>query len=166
MAPRLDVVARELERCGDAVPSTDDPAWAALESTLHAARDELRAISHGLHPSLLEAEGLGAALRSLLRRRGSAATVLLADGARARRFGPVAESAAYAAVAKALDAERPPTRIELRVEGGDLVAVLTGDGGGPTVGADLRDVVEGRGGQVVADDAALTLRVPVGPAPD
>ena len=66
---------------------------------------------------------------------------------------------AYAGVAKALDAEPAPTRVALRTQGHHLVVVLTTNGP-PTVGADLRDVVEGRGGQVIADAAALTLLIP------
>jgi hypothetical protein len=160
VAPRLETVAGELDRRADEVPPPDDRSWAVVDTELAAAREQLRSISHGLHPSLLEAEGLGPALRSLLHRRGAAALVL-ADDLRTRRFDPLVESVVYRGVAQVLESGHALHRVELRVDGPDLVAVLAGAELATAVGADLRDPVEGRGGVVGGVDGVLTLRMPL-----
>lgn len=156
-APRLEAVAAFLERLAI---RADDPGWGAIEAELSAAQDELRRLSHGLYPSLLQAEGLGAAVRSLLRRQESGAGLTFADGALPRFDGRV-ESVGYACVAKALEIRPALRRIALGVRDDQLVLALTGDGSWSSVAASLRDLVEGRGGQLAESAGQLEIALPL-----
>lgn len=159
VAPRLATVAQYLDQLTATERSTTNPAWAVIDSELSTAADELRTLSHGLYPSLLEAEGLGPALRSLLSRRKSSATVAMDPVAHGQRFDRRVESVIYACVAWSLEAGQTLNRIELRTEKRQLV--LTLNGAAFESSEELRDLVEGRGGTLHESANALTVRMPL-----
>ncbi|WP_432571667.1 sensor histidine kinase [Kineococcus sp. SYSU DK005] len=69
------------------------------EESLRAAVEEIRALARGLHPALLQQEGIGAAVRSLSERLPL--HVALED-ATSRRYPPAIETTAYFVLAEAL----------------------------------------------------------------
>jgi signal transduction histidine kinase len=71
----------------------------ALAEELTAATRELRELARGIHPAILEHEGLGAAITGLARRASIPVEVRLDIE---RRLPPVVESTAYFTVAEAL----------------------------------------------------------------
>jgi signal transduction histidine kinase len=150
VAPRLARASADLTALADADAPPDDARWDAIAAELGAGLQEIRDLSHGLRPGLLDAEGLGPALQAHLRRRGR--TVLhLARTARGRRFEPALEAAVYACVVdaeRALHLERCTLDLD---DAGHLLLCLVGSADGPGaagLAARLRDRVEGRGGSV------------------
>jgi signal transduction histidine kinase len=69
-----------------------------IDSGLNDLREELREISHGMHPAIVSTGGLGPALKSLARRSTIPVTL---DVAVTRRLPEVVEVAAYYVVAEA-----------------------------------------------------------------
>ena len=69
-----------------------------IDSGLNDLREELREISHGMHPAIVSTGGLGPALKSLARRSTIPVTL---DVAVTRRLPEVVEVAAYYLVAEA-----------------------------------------------------------------
>jgi signal transduction histidine kinase len=127
-----------------------------LADGLHAALDELREISHGIHPAVLSEAGLGPALRTLARR--SAVPVELELNL-SSRLDEYLEAAAYYVASEALTNAAKHARasvVDLRADGhdGGLTLSVRDDGIG---GADprrgsgiigLKDRVEALGGTI------------------
>src|SRR5689334_2587394 len=144
---------------------------------LGTALDELREISHGIHPALLSESGLGPALEALARR--SAVPVEL-DLNLGPRLDKQVEAAAYYTASEALAntaKHAQATVIDLRVQGDDSALILSirddGIGGAdPSRGSGiigLKDRVEALGGTISVlsppgHGTALHVRLPAGPS--
>jgi hypothetical protein len=153
VAPRLARASADLSALADADAPPDDLRWDAVGAELATGLQKIRDLSHGFHPGLLDADGLGAALQAHLRRGGRRTALVVAEAARGRRFDRGLEAAVYAC---AVEAERalPGLRTcELDVNGSDhLLLTLAGAperSGSNGLAVGLRDRVEGRGGVVV-----------------
>lgn len=144
----------------------DDEARATVEELagkLDSALAELRDLARGIHPAVLIDRGLAPALEALARR-----VPLPVDGEvelEARLPEPV-EAAAYFVVAEALTnvvryAQATTVQIDVRVEDGELVVIVTDDGrGGAQVGAGsgLRGLTD----RLAALDGRLSVASPPG----
>src|SRR5690242_3669339 len=127
-----------------------------LADGLGTAMDELREVSHGIHPAILSEAGLGPALEALARR--SAVPVEL-DLHLGQRLGEHVEAAGYYIASEAITNVAKHARasvIDMRVDGcdGALILSISDDGVG---GADpgrgsgiigLKDRVEALGGTI------------------
>jgi len=130
--------------------------WSRTAQGLTEAIGELREISRGLHPSVLEKRGLAPALRELVR-RGSLPVVL--DVQVSGRLPERVEVAAYYVVSEALTNAAKHSRasvvnVSVRVAGDALRLVVTDDGVGgadPSRGSGLvglSDRVDAAGGRL------------------
>jgi signal transduction histidine kinase len=147
--------ALDPQRAAPAGPRLD-----AASTSLNAALADLRELAHGIHPVQLSAEGLAAALETLVVRARVAVRVAeLTD----ERLSPAVETAAYVLVDEAVArAERRGTAttitIVARVAGG-MLAVDVRDPGEPDAARALADLAG------VADRiGALDGRLDVEPA--
>jgi signal transduction histidine kinase len=133
---------------------------ADVERQLRTAREELRELARGIHPTALTEGGLDAALPELAS-RSSVPVELHVDAGRAST--PL-EAAAYFVCAEALTnvakyAGATTVAIEVRREPGRLTVAITDDGAGgadPAGGTGLRgltDRVEALGGRLTVDSA-------------
>jgi signal transduction histidine kinase len=127
-----------------------------LADGLHAALDELREISHGIHPAILSEAGLGPALRTIARRSAVPVELELNLGSRLDEY---LEAAAYYVACEALTNAAKHARasvVDVRADGhdGGLTLSVRDDGIG---GADprrgsgligLKDRVEALGGTI------------------
>jgi signal transduction histidine kinase len=153
-----------------AAQATVPPQFGELEGTLsHVASelasvfDELREISHGIHPALLCERGLGPALRALARR--SALPVEL-DLRAERRLPEHVEVAAYYVVSEALTnaakhAHASVVNVELGGHDGSLRLAIRDDGIGgadPGKGSGLI----GLGDRIAALGGRLQVVSPIG----
>jgi signal transduction histidine kinase len=147
-----------------------------LADGLGTAMDELREVSHGIHPAILSEAGLGPALEALARR--SAVPVEL-DLNLGPRLGEHVEAAGYYIASEAITNVAKHARasvIEMRADGcgGALVLSIRDDGTG---GADpgrgsgiigLKDRVEALGGTISVlsppgRGTTLHVQLPAGP---
>jgi signal transduction histidine kinase len=171
---RLVTLALMLDGISDRVPADVRAEVAEMSSQLAAARQELRDLSHGLHPGILAQVGLGAAVRALARRSPLLVRVhMRADG----RFPGLTEATAYYVAAEAFTNAAKHARasaVDIFIERADdtLTVQVRDDGVG---GADpghgsgligLRDRVEAVGGSMTLDSppgggTALTVKLPV-----
>ncbi|MFF2027461.1 GAF domain-containing sensor histidine kinase [Streptomyces sp. NPDC058171] len=128
----------------------------AIASGLKGVSEDLRELSHGIHPAILSKGGLGSAVRTLARR--SAVPVTL-DVAIEDRFAESVEVAAYYVVAEALTnaakhARASEVSVSLGTQDGILHLVIRDDGvGGASSAAGsgllgLQDRVEALGGHL------------------
>ncbi|QYB06609.1 DUF4118 domain-containing protein [Rhodococcus sp. USK10] len=128
----------------------------AIASGLKGVSEDLRELSHGIHPAILSKGGLGSAVRTLARR--SAVPVSL-DVAIEDRFAESVEVAAYYVVAEALTnaakhARASEVHVSVGTEDGILHLVIRDDGvGGASSAAGsgllgLQDRVEALGGHL------------------
>ena len=142
----LDGLRREIADIGDG---------------LAAAGEELREISHGVHPAMLSRGGLRSALRALGRR---AAMPVEVNVDTASRMAESVEVAAYYVVAEALTnaakyAQASAVTVDVDADEQQLRVVVADDGvGGADVSAGtgligLKDRVEALGGRVVISSA-------------
>ncbi|GAA3111361.1 GAF domain-containing protein [Pseudonocardia yunnanensis] len=143
---------------------------------LDGAIEELRTISHGIHPAILSEGGLGPALRSLARR--TAIPVDLEFRAQTR-FAPPIEVAAYYVVSEALantTKHAPAACAHITVEQRDALLCLSirddGIGGAHPAGGSgligLRDRVQALGGSIEVDSrpgegTAILVELPLQP---
>jgi signal transduction histidine kinase len=143
-----------------------------LADGLGAAADELREVSHGIHPTILTQAGLGPALRALSRRSGVPIAVDVTI--ESRLPGPV-EVAAYYAASEALanvakHAQASVVALSASCEHGILALEVRDDGIGgvdPSRGTGilgLKDRVEALGGTISVESPSggttLSLRLP------
>ena len=147
-----------------------------LADGLGTAMDELREVSHGIHPAILSEAGLGPALEALARR--SAVPVEL-DLNLGQRLGEHVEAAGYYIASEAITNVAKHARasvIDMRVDGcdGALILSISDDGVG---GADpgrgsgiigLKDRVEALGGTISmlsppGHGTALHVQLPADP---
>ena len=163
---RLVALGLELRGAQAAVP-TDLPELGAqlgrVGEGLGEALEELRELSHGIHPAILSEGGLGPALRALARR--AAVPVELDVQLQGRLPAPV-EVAAYYVVAEALTnaakhAQASVVQVDARAQAGRLRVSVGDDGVGgadPARGSGL----VGLGDRVQALDGTLTVHSPAG----
>jgi len=156
---RLISLALELRTAQARLPAGQQDVPAQWSRTAHGLTDviqELREISRGLHPAVLEKRGLAPALRELVR-RGSIPVQL--DVRVSGRLPERVEVAAYYVVSEALTnaakhSEASVVNVEARVAGDALRLVVTDDGVGgadPSRGSGLvglGDRVEAAGGRL------------------
>ena len=147
-----------------------------LADGLGTAMDELREISHGIHPAILSEAGLGPALEALARR--SAVPVEL-DLTLGQRLGEHVEAAGYYIASEAITNVAKHARasvITMRVDGcdGALILSVSDDGVGgadPSRGSGiigLKDRVEALGGTISmlsppGHGTALHVQLPANP---
>lgn len=97
-----------------------------LQDELHAVLQELREVAGKIYPPLLDQAGLGPALRELADQLGAEVEIVAGGD----RFGPVAEGAAYFAVADCLTAEShgaaPVLRVSIARDQRDLLLIVAG----------------------------------------
>jgi signal transduction histidine kinase len=163
---RLVTLALQLRTAREAVP----PGLAGLLSATSQAGDELvsildelREISHGVHPAILSDGGLGPALRSLAR-RASVPTALKID--EIDRLPQPVEAAVYYVVSEALTntakhANATAVHVDLGVEDATLRLSIDDDGDGgadPARGSGIIGLID----RVDALGGKLTLRSPPG----
>jgi signal transduction histidine kinase len=154
----------------DALPLVD-----GIAKRLDVALGELRELARGIHPAILTQSGLEAAVGAL----GQRATLPVEiDMAVQRRLPAPVEAAAYFLVAEALTnvvryARATRARVEIAMDGDDLVVSVTDDGvGGVDVAAGsglrgLQDRLATVDGRMEIDSppaggTRLTGRIPVG----
>jgi len=127
-----------------------------LQTELHLALGELRAIAEQIYPPLLHAAGLGPAVLELA---GQLRVPVRVD-APSGRFDPAAEGVTYYAVRAVLEGLAPATRtvdITVRREAGGL----TLDVAGPGAGAErIGDRIRSLGGTVAVAAGTIRVRIP------
>jgi signal transduction histidine kinase len=152
----LSLDLRALEELGDGRTDLLQPELSRIGEGLIGALDDLREISHGIHPAILSEGGLRPALSTLARR--SAVPVELDIRGRTRLPEPV-EVGMYYVVSEALTnvakhAQASVVQVDLETEGDMTRLCVRDDGVG---GADpgrgsglvgLRDRVEALGGRI------------------
>lgn len=132
---RLISLALEMRVAASAIPPEQaEPRqqWNKTVRNLAAVTEDLREVSRGLHPAILEDGGLGPALRALARR--SAVPVDLSVSVR-RRLPEQTEITAYYVVSEALanvakHARASQVRVEAQLTGNFLRLLVRDDGRG------------------------------------
>ncbi|HEY0573409.1 MAG TPA: histidine kinase [Pseudonocardia sp.] len=132
---RISALALRLGLLRDQAPF-DEADWenriGQLQDELHAVLQELREVAGKIYPPLLDQAGLGPAIREEADRLGAELEIEVAPELPRRRFGPVAEGAAYFAVAECLaarpDEALPALRVSISRDENDLVMVVSGVG--------------------------------------
>jgi signal transduction histidine kinase len=174
---RLISLALELRAAQGRLPAGQQDVltqWSRTAQGLTDAMQELRELSRGLHPAVLERRGLGPALRELVR-RGSLPVKL--DVRVSGRLPERVEVAAYYVVSEALTnaakhARASVVNVEVRVADDALRLVFTDDGVGgadPSRGSGLvglSDRVEATGGRLEITSppgggTSLVARIPL-----
>ncbi len=177
---RLISLALELRVAAAQVPADPGRAarqWARTAQGLTEVVEELREISRGLHPAILERGGLDPAVRALTRRAGVTVTLRLDVP---RRLPERSEVAAYYVVSEALTnatkhARATVVEIDIGVTGENLRLLIRDDGVGgadPSRGSGLvglGDRVESVGGRIEVTSppgggTSLLVTIPVRPA--
>jgi signal transduction histidine kinase len=158
----LSFALRAAERAVEGSPEAEEKLRAALVELDHALA-ELRELARGIHPAILDDEGLGAAIGSLAERAPVPTDVTaslngrLASAVEVTAYFVVAESVAN--IAKYAEASR--ARIEAFVKDGSLQLNITDDGRGgadPTRGSGLRGLAD----RVAALGGELSVESPPG----
>ena len=135
---RISALALRLGLLRPPVPGKDED-WqdriVELQDELHAVLQELRDVAGKIYPPLLDQAGLAPALRELADQIGVELDIEVRKPAKEQRFGPVAEGAAYFAVAECLterptgrDVGAPELRVRIDRDQGDLVLAVAGVG--------------------------------------
>jgi signal transduction histidine kinase len=177
---RLISLALELRAAEAGVPPGQESLvrqWSRTAQGLTEVVEELREISRGLHPAILEKGGLGPALRALARRAGVPVELSVGVGG---RLPERAEVAAYYVVSEALanaakHARASVVRVDAGVDGGTLRLLVADDGAGgadPSRGSGLiglSDRVAAVGGRIEITSppgggTSLLVTIPVGAA--
>jgi signal transduction histidine kinase len=174
---RLISLALEVRAAEASVPPEQRSVveqWSRTAQGLNEVVEELREISRGLHPAILEKGGLGPALRALARR---ASVPLQLNLAVSGRLPDRVEVAAYYAVSEALTnaaKHARASRVEVDVgQAGDTLRLLIRDNGvggaDPSRGSGLiglSDRVEAVGGRIEitsppGDGTTLLVTIPL-----
>jgi PAS domain S-box-containing protein len=159
---RLVALGLDIQTLNDGVPSDLQQTKSGLErlgDELEAVLEDVRELSHGLHPGLLAQAGLGPSLRALARR--SPIPVKL-DVNISERPSESTETAVYYVISEALanaakHAHASDVSVALTTSGSEIRAVIEDDGrGGAEAGAGsgligLIDRVEALGGRFALD---------------
>jgi hypothetical protein len=140
--------------------TADDPVvdgrLARAEDEVRAAVVDLREVAHGLFPTVLADEGLGAALDALSEDTPRLIPRTLPD----RRFESAVESAAYFAAREALRLSDNQVTVDAVAEDDHLRVMIGGAAGLEGAMVQIRDRVGAVGGTVTARDDDLWLEMP------
>ena len=156
---RLVALAVELQqarRLVDVHPAAAGALIDDIAGEVAEALDELRALAHRIHPPLLEAGGLRAALRTTAAMVGVPTRVQVPEDALPAELA----GAVYFSCADALEhlGEREKIAITVRQEKGTVVFEIVAEGSDPaTADADLtpmRDRLEALGGRLTIESEA------------
>jgi PAS domain S-box-containing protein len=159
---RLVSLGLDVETVRESIPADQHEAQSGLERIRHeleAVLEDVRELSHGLHPALLSQAGLGPALRALARRSPIPVNV---DVSVSERPSESTETAVYYVVSEALanaakHAGASEISVVLTTSGNEIRAVIEDDGsGGAEASAGsglvgLIDRIEALGGRLVLD---------------
>jgi PAS domain S-box-containing protein len=159
---RLVALGLDVETMRDGIPADQQEVQSGLErirDELEAVLDDVRELSHGLHPALLSQAGLGPSLRALARR--SPIPVKL-DARVSERPSESTETAVYYVISEALanaakHARASEISVVVTTSGSEIRAVIEDDGsGGAEVSAGsglvgLIDRTEALGGRFALD---------------
>lgn len=176
---RLVALALTLRGAGELVPPERPGLRAELsqvEDRLRDVLEELREISHGVHPAILSQGGLGPALKAIARRSTVPVELYVEP---VGRLPESVEVAAYYAVSEALanaakHANASQARVDLRLRDGTLHLSIRDDGAGgadPARGSGivgLTDRVEALGGTIAlasprGEGTAMVIELPTQP---
>jgi signal transduction histidine kinase len=165
---RLVAVALALQQArraavGAASPAEIEARLADAGDELQGAIDDLRELARGIHPALLEDEGLPAAVAALARRAGLPVTARIALE---RRLPRIVEATAYFTVAEALTnatrhAHATQATVELR-DGGDRLLVVVEDDGTGGADASRGSGLRGLADRLASVDGRLVIDSPAG----
>jgi PAS domain S-box-containing protein len=159
---RLVALGLDVQTVRDSIPPAQQEAQSGLERItreLEAVLEDVRELSHGLHPALLSQAGLGPSLRTLARR--SPIPVKL-DVSVSERPSESTETAVYYVISEALanaakHARASEISVVVTTAGSEIRAVIEDDGsGGAEVSAGsglvgLIDRIEALGGRFALD---------------
>lgn len=160
--PFLATLPDEIRRTRTALADgTDGQGIGRLVDGTNHALEALRELTRGIFPTQLTRSGLEPALRSLLARADSRATLRVEENA-AARFSPRVEAALYFCCAEAVRSGPGPTSIALTSDGAELVLSIGGVQAAQVDLPSITDRVEAAGGRVTAYDGEVVLAVPVG----
>src|ERR1700748_1906613 len=173
----LALKAQMIQKMTPRPPDNIQRELSLLPDGLFTALDELREISHGIHPAVLSEAGLGPALEALARRSAVPVELDLNLGSPLnKKAGAAAYYTASEALANAAK-HAQATVIDLRVEGDDSALTLSirddGIGGAdPSRGSGitgLKDRVEALGGTISVlsppgHGTTLHVQLPAGPS--
>lgn len=162
---QLTVLAIRLRALADAARASGDPVAATLDHGVELARtalDELRRVAHGLHPTVLEHEGLASALRTFATH---APLPVELDGIASRRAPAPIEFTAYLFVIEAVeDARRRGAShavVRVMADASTLSAAVHDDAEDAPVTAErIIDRVGAVGGRVVSTAAGTRVELP------
>ena len=173
----LGLKAQMIQKMTPRPPDNIQRELSLLADGLFTTLDELREISHGIHPAVLSEAGLGPALEALARRSAVPVELDLNLGS---PLDQQVEAAAYYTASEALANAAKHAQasvIDLRVQGDDSALTLSirddGIGGAdPSRGSGiigLKDRVEALGGAISVlsppgQGTALHVRLPAGPS--
>jgi signal transduction histidine kinase len=147
----LVALAVNLQLAGPLADTDPSAAKALIEQMgrdVQQALDETAQLAQRIHPPLLEAGGLAAALRSAAASAGVPVSVEVTAGA---SYPPEVTRTVYLCCLGALEhaGAEARTRVTVREEEGALAFEVVADGAGSDVGLDrLRDRVEALGGRL------------------
>jgi signal transduction histidine kinase len=162
---RLVTLALMLQVARSRVAKTDPDLGTALadaSAELESALAELRRLARGLHPAVLEEEGLAAAVEALTDR----IPVPVSVRATPRRFTPEVETAAYFVVSEALTnvvkhANASSVCVNLDERDEVLLVTVTDDGAGGAASSPGSGLA-GLGDRVAAAGGRLVVESPIG----
>jgi signal transduction histidine kinase len=163
---RLVALSLELRMLQDRAAAREEPELegmaAAAGTSLRAALQELRELARGLHPPVLEADGLAAAVRQLAARSPVPVTARIPD----ERLPTAIESTAYFVLSEGLAnvakySQASSAEVSVTRAADQLVVEITDDGiGGAVLGAGSG--LSGLADRVAALDGRLELTSPAG----
>jgi PAS domain S-box-containing protein len=163
---RLIALGLDVQTVQDSIPADQEEARSGLERVLHdleAVLEDVRELSHGLHPALLSRAGLGASLRELARK--SPIPVKL-DVSVSERPSEPTETAVYYAISEALanaakHAHASEISVVLTTSKSEIRAIIEDDGSGgaeASAGSGLVGLID----RIEALDGQFALDSPLG----
>jgi PAS domain S-box-containing protein len=155
---RLVALGLDVEMLRDSIPADQEDAQSGLERIRHELEtvlEDVRELSHGLHPALLARAGLGPSLRAFARRSPIPVKLDVSVG---ERPSESTETAVYYVISEALanaakHADASEISVVLKTSGNEIRAIVEDDGsGGAEVSAGsglvgLIDRIEALGGR-------------------
>lgn len=164
---QLTVLALRLRALADSASTTGEPVAASLDHGVELARaalDELRRVAHGIHPTVLEHEGLASALRTFATH---APLPLELDAIESQRAPASIEFTAYQFVVEAVEDahRRHASHAAVRVVAAEstlTVAVEDDAEKARVISERILDRVGAVGGRVVSTDGGTRVELPCG----
>ena len=161
---RLVALGLDVQTVRDSLPADQQDAQSGLERMRHeleAVLDDVRELSHGLHPALLSQAGLGPSLRALARKSPIPVELNVSVGERPSQS---TETAVYYVISEALanaakHARASQISVVLTTSGSEIRATIEDDGrGGAEASAGsglvgLIDRIEALGGRFALDSS-------------